>query len=83
MFPFSDLYSPLPPTTYSREDPQAWIKDLPQSNFANILLKSWKLGEKMGKKSISRWDFCMLILHFSQEFQILIGFSPEHAKICR
>ena len=39
--------------------------------------KTWKLGDKMGKKSICHWDFCMEIWKFSQKFQIIIGFRPN------
>ena len=43
-------------------DPQAWINDpsnQPQAPQSNILLRTWKMGEKMGKKSIFYLDFCM------------------------
>ena len=43
--------------------------------------KSWKMGEKMGKKLIFHWDFCRKILKFSQKFQILIGFSHKRARL--
>ena len=29
----------------------------PRSNFANILVRSWKLGEKIGRKSVFHIDF--------------------------
>ena len=42
--------------------------------------KSWKMGEKIGKKINFHCDFCMQILKFSQKFLILNGFSSKTRK---
>ena len=56
----SGIYSgpQTPASPHSRDYPQPG-STTPQSIFANILLRSWRMGEKMGKKSIFHWDFCM------------------------
>ena len=58
---FRDLNIPRPPSPtlpFARRPTNPGSTTF-QSNFANILLRSWKMGEKIGKKSIFHWDFCM------------------------
>ena len=67
---YQGFIQPSPPHSRGDPSPKPGSTTPPQSNIPNILLKHWKMGEKMGEKSILHWDFCMLILKFSQKFQI-------------